>query len=80
MCGFYTLEVTMPTNLALNDNLLRKAMKLGSMRTKRETVNLALEEFIERRTQKRILEIEGGISFRNDWDYKKDRAARESGR
>jgi Arc/MetJ family transcription regulator len=65
------------TNLALNDSLLRRAMKLGSMRTKRDTVNRALQEFVERRTQKKVLEIEGGISFRNDWDYKKDRASRE---
>jgi Arc/MetJ family transcription regulator len=67
----------MATNLALNDRLLRRAMKLGSMRTKRDTVNKALLEFIERRTQKKVLEIQGGISFRNDWDYKKDRASRE---
>ena len=52
-------------------------MKLGSMRTKRDTVNTALQEFIDRRSQKKILEIEGGISFRSDWDYKKDRAFRE---
>lgn len=70
----------MATNLALNDRLLRRAMKLGAMRTKRDTVNRALQEFIERRTQKKVLEIQGGISFRNDWDYKKDRASREPGR
>lgn len=67
----------MATNLALNDKLLSRAMKLGSMRTKRDTVNTALQEFIDRRSQKKILEIEGGISFRSDWDYKKDRAFRE---
>jgi Arc/MetJ family transcription regulator len=67
----------MATNLALNDRLLRRAMKIGTMRTKRETVNTALKEFIERRQQKRILELEGKISFREDWDYKKDRSDRE---
>jgi hypothetical protein len=30
-----------------------------------------------RRTQKKILEIQGGISLRQDWDYKKDRISRE---
>ena len=68
----------MATNLALNDRLLRRAMKIGAMRTKRETVNLALEEFIDRRRQRRILEIAGTIDFRADWDYKRDRADRES--
>ncbi len=67
----------MATNLALNDRLLRRAMKIGTMRTKRETVNTALKEFIERRQQKRILELEGKILFREDWDYKKDRNDRE---
>jgi Arc/MetJ family transcription regulator len=67
----------MPTNLALNDRLLLRAMKIGTMRTKRETVNAALKEFIERRQQKKILELEGAISFRDDWDYKKDRSDRE---
>jgi Arc/MetJ family transcription regulator len=67
----------MATNLALDDRLLRRAMKIGTMRTKRETVTAALREFIERRQQKRILELEGKISFREDWDYKKDRSDRE---
>jgi Arc/MetJ family transcription regulator len=70
----------MPTNLALDDNLLRKAMRVGSLRTKRETVTTALKEFIDRRTQKNILDLEGTISFRDDWNYKKDRKDRESGR
>jgi Arc/MetJ family transcription regulator len=65
------------TNLALDDNLLRKAMKIGTLRTKKETVNTALKEFIERRMQKRILDLEGRIFFREDWDYKKDRRDRE---
>jgi Arc/MetJ family transcription regulator len=67
----------MATNLALDDRLLQKALKIGALRTKRETVNMALKEFIERRQQKRILELEGKIFFRKDWDYKKDRVDRE---
>lgn len=63
----------MATNLALDTKLLEKAMKIGKIRTKRETVNQALREFIERREQKKILTLEGSIEFRNDWDYKKDR-------
>jgi Arc/MetJ family transcription regulator len=69
----------MATNLALDDNLLRKAMKVGVMRTKRETVNAALKEFVDRRMQKKILDIEGAISFREDWNYKEGRRGRESG-
>jgi Arc/MetJ family transcription regulator len=70
----------MATNLALDDNLLNQAMKIGHVRTKRETVTIALKEFIERRRQKKILDLEGKIAFRADWDYKKERGGRESSR
>jgi Arc/MetJ family transcription regulator len=70
----------MATNLALDDGLLNQAMHVGHMRTKRETVTLALKEFIERRHQKKILDLQGKITFRDGWDYKKDRRDRESAR
>jgi Arc/MetJ family transcription regulator len=63
----------MSTNRASDEQSLRRAMKIGSLRTKRETVNTALKEFIDRRLQKRILELQGKISFREDWDYRKER-------
>jgi Arc/MetJ family transcription regulator len=53
MCKSYTQEDAMPTNLALDEKLLKSAMKLSDFKTKRETVNLALKEFIERRRQKK---------------------------
>ena len=67
----------MASNLALDDNLLNLAMEIGHLRTKRETVNLALQEFIQRRQQKRILDLAGKIAFRENWNYKKDRSDRE---
>ena len=67
----------MPTNLAIDDKLLRKAQRMGGFRTKRETVNAALGEFIQHRDQKRILDLIGTVEFRKDWDYKKDRKGRE---
>jgi len=68
------------TNLALDDNLLNAAMEIGRLRTKRETVTIALEEFIQRRRQKQILDLQGTIGFRKNWNYKKDRRNRESSR
>ena len=67
----------MPTNLCIDEKLLRKAVRAGKFRTKRETVNAALLEFVERREQRRILRLAGKIGFREDWDYKKDRRGRE---
>lgn len=68
----------MATNLALDDKLLSQAMKIGHLQTKKETVTLALKEFIQRRRQKRILNLAGKIEFREDWDYKKERGDLES--
>ena len=67
----------MATNLALDDSLLNQAMNIGHIRTKRETVTIALKEFIERRRQKKILALQGKIIFRDDWNHKKDRRDRE---
>ena len=63
----------MPTNLAIDDRLLNKALKVSSFNTKKEAVTVALKEFIERREQKKILQSLGTIHFRKNWDYKKDR-------
>ena len=65
----------MPTNLAIDDKLLRKAQRVGGFRTKKETVTVALEEMIERHDQRKILDVLGTFEFREDWDYKKDRQA-----
>lgn len=67
----------MPTNLAIDDKLLQKAQKAGKLRTKKETVTKALEEFIERRRQGDILRALGTFRFRKDWNYKQDRRDRE---
>ena len=66
----------MATNLAIDDTLLKKAKRMGGFRTKRETVTTALEELIERREQRRILNQLGTFEFRSDWDYKRDRRGR----
>ena len=63
----------MPTNLAIDDKLLNRAKRAGGFRTKKETVTVALEEFIARRDQRKILDLAGTFDFREDWDYKKDR-------
>jgi len=68
----------MPTNLAIDDQLLTKAVEAGGLRTKKDTVTKALEEFIQRREQRKILRAFGTFEFRKDWDYKADRRDRES--
>ena len=80
LCVAATHGGGMATNLAIDDVLLERARRVGKLRTKKETVTQALTEFIQRRRQRKILKALGTIEFRKDWDYKKDRRDRESGR
>ena len=67
----------MPTNLAIDDVLLEQARQIGKLRTKKETVTIALEEFIQRRQQRQLLKSLGTFDFRKDWAYKQNRQDRE---
>lgn len=66
----------MPTNLAIDDGLLAEALKLGGLKTKRETVNRALEDFIRARKRRSALKQLGTIEFAPRWNYKADRRRR----
>jgi Arc/MetJ family transcription regulator len=66
----------MPTNLAIDDRLLKKAVRVGGYRTKKATVNEALREFIRRRQRLRILDLLGTIDFDPKYDYKAARRKR----
>ncbi len=63
----------MATNLAIDDELLHEALELSGLKTKKETVNLALKEFVNRRKQSEILELFGKMDPDPDYDYKKGR-------
>lgn len=63
----------MPTNLAIDDELLEEALRLGGHRTKKATVNEALQEYIQRRKQLKILDLFGQIDYDPDHDYKAQR-------
>ena len=65
----------MPTNLAIDDRLLEEAQKIGGHKTKKATVTEALEEYIQRRKQSRILSLFGTVEFDPKYDYKKQRRA-----
>lgn len=64
---------SMPTNLAIDDRLLEEAQRIGGHRTKKATVTEALEEYIQRRKQARILELFGKVDFDPKYNYKKQR-------
>ena len=60
----------MASNLAIDPDLLESALKTGKLKTKKETVNLALTEFIQRRRNADILSLFGTIVYDEDYDYK----------
>lgn len=63
----------MATNIELNENLVTKAMKLGGMKTKKEAVNEALAEYVQRRQQLEVTELFGKVEFDETFDYKAQR-------
>jgi Arc/MetJ family transcription regulator len=63
----------MPTNLNIDDGLLEEAVKVSGKKTKRETVNAALSEYVSRRKQRRILDLFGKLEWDAKCDYKKER-------
>ncbi|MBA3037216.1 MAG: type II toxin-antitoxin system VapB family antitoxin [Desulfobacterium sp.] len=64
----------MATNLAIDDGLLHEALEISGLKTKKDTVNLALKEFVDRRKQLEIISIFGKMDPDPDYDYKKGRA------
>ena len=63
----------MPTNLALDDNLIEEARRTGGHKTKKAAVTAALDEYIKRRKQLRLLERFGTIDYDPKYDYKAER-------
>lgn len=66
----------MATNLALNDALIEEARKSGSHKTKKEAVTAALDEYVQRRKQQKLLSQLGTFEFDPDYDYKAARKAK----
>jgi len=55
----------------LDDRLVEEAFKLvKDIKTKRELVERALIEFVQRRKMKNLKDIKGKISFHESYDYK----------
>jgi hypothetical protein len=64
----------MATNLALDPELLDHALALSGEKTKKAAVTLALEEFIARREQAKILDLLGTAEWDESYDYKAERS------
>lgn len=63
----------MATNLSLDPQLLERALEVSGERTKKAAVTKALQEFIARRQQKRLLDLMGRLEWDSGFDYKTER-------
>ena len=66
----------MRTNIVIDDDLINEAISLTGIRTKRELVNLALQELVAKRKKKDLFKLAGQIEFSEDFDHKKARVLR----
>jgi Arc/MetJ family transcription regulator len=64
----------MRTNVVLNDELVEEAFKFSqTVSTKRELIEIALQEYVNNRKRKNLKDLKGKIHFSKNYDYKKMR-------
>ncbi len=66
----------MATNLSIDPGLLERAREVSGESTKKAAVTKALEEFIARRQQRRLLDLMGKLEWDDSFDYKTERSRR----
>lgn len=66
----------MATNLAIDPNLIDRALEVSGEKTKKAAVTLALQEFIARREQRKLLDLVGALDWDDSYDYKAERSRR----
>jgi hypothetical protein len=64
----------MATNLSIDPKLIERALEVSGETTKKAAVTKALQEFIARRRQKRLLDLIGKLEWDSSYDYKAERA------
>ena len=64
----------MATNLAIDPALIERAVEVSGEKTKKAAVTLALEEFIARREQRKLLDLVGALEWDASFDYKAERS------
>ena len=64
----------MATILAIDPALLDRALLVSGERTKKAAVTKALQEFIARREQRRVVELLSTLDRDDSFDYKAERS------
>lgn len=64
----------MATNLAIDPELIERALEISGERTKKAAVTKALQEYIARREQKQLAQLFGSLEWDGGYDYKTERS------
>ena len=56
------------TNIDLDDELIKEGLSLTKCKSKRELVHVALEDLVNRKKRKKILELEGKVNWQGNLD------------
>ena len=64
----------MATNLAIDPELIERALSVSGEKTKKAAVTKALREFIARREQRRLIDLFGKVDWDTGYDYKAERS------
>ena len=60
----------MRTNIVIEENLIRRAMRLAGVKTKREAVEVALRQFVKRADYHKLLALAGAGGVYPGYDPK----------
>jgi hypothetical protein len=66
----------MATHMSIDSKLLDAPAKAGGLKTNKDTVNLDLQEIIEKRKATEIISLFSKIEYDKDNDYKKSETVR----
>ncbi len=56
------------TNIEINENLMKEALKLTHLSTQKEVVNLALENLIKSMNRRKMAELRGKVKWEGNLD------------
>lgn len=56
----------MRTNIVIDEELVKKAMKYTGLKTKKDVVNHALQELVKKKERKNILALKGKLHWEGD--------------
>jgi len=63
----------MATNVEIDPELIKAALRLGGKRSKRAVIDEALREYVLRRQRRDVIKLFGSIDYDESYDYKKQR-------